>query len=537
MTKPFFWIALVVLALNLFAFQNCGKIASSQIESASEVGVNKADDSSQLMAKQIIVRMKDDVSNAQLTSWASSNGLANMNSSDGSLIDNWESMRMSHWNWEGSSTVAEVQAKLSAADFADKIEFAEPNYILNTTNPEIETFSGVTQLTAAEPYSTQLQFLNGQLTPIPENLTPLERNSIRPIIAIIDSGANINHESFTDADALWVNSGEIPNNGIDDDRNGFIDDYHGANFINNDGNLTDQTGHGTHVAGIALGVGHNIFDLDQDANMFPADRAKVQLMILKFIGPNGGATSDAINAIFYAVNKRAKVLNNSWGGSNYSRALEDAILFAYEQEVVFVAAAGNSSSNNDTKAIYPANYNLPNVISVAATNNADSLTSFSNFGLSSVDIAAPGSFILSTSNHLNNESFRTLSGTSMSSPMVAGVAGLMLYEKNSLKAHQIKNIIIQQADGASTLSGRLKNASRLNPNFAVAEAKITDPALTKPAFSRSFGSADAAEEAPKAGCGLVKLDTPNPPKGPPPIVLLALLMLPLAVAVRFKFAA
>jgi hypothetical protein len=118
--------------------------------------------------------------------------------------------------------------------------------------------------------------------------------------------------------------------------------------------------------------------------------------------------------------------------------------------------------------------------------------------------------------------------------MVAGVAALAFYENRFLKAHQVKQIILQQADSASTLSGRLKNASRLNPNFAVAEAKITTPALTKPAFSRSVASADAAEEAPKAGCGLVKLDTPNPPKGPPPIVLLALFMLPLAVAVHYK---
>lgn len=530
MTKPYFWVAIVVLALNLFAFQNCGKIASSQIESSSKLGTSQADDSSQLMEKQIIVRMKDDVSNAQLTQWANNHGLANMNSSDSSLMANWEAMRMSHWNWEGPLSVAEVQAVLSGTGFADKIEFAEPNYMLNTANPEVETFSGVTELTAAQPYSNQLQDLS-------VTLTPIQPTSPRPIIAIIDSGANINHESFTDVDALWKNSGEIPSNGIDDDGNGLVDDYHGYNFKDKNSNLSDQTGHGTHVAGIALGVGHDIFDLTQDSNMFPDQRAKVQLMILKFIGPTGGATSDAINAVFYAVNKGARVLNNSWGGPNYSRALEDAILFAYEREVVFVAAAGNSTSDNDTKAIYPANYNLPNVISVAATDNSDRLTSFSNFGASSVDIAAPGSFILSVSSDFSNSGFRTLSGTSMSSPMVAGVAGLALYENRFLKAHQVKDIILQQADGASTLNGRLKNAVRLNPNFAVAEAKVATPAITKPAFTRSLASADAADEAPKAGCGLVKLDTPNPPKGPPPLALIALFMLPIAVAVRYKFAA
>ena len=528
MKKPYFWIAIFVLALNLFAFQNCGKIATSQIESASIVATNKADDSTQLMEKQIIVRMKDDASNAQLSQWANNNGLANMNSSDTSVMASWDAMKMSHWNWQGASTVAEVQAKLAEAGFADKIEFAEPNYMLNAPEDSVESFSGVTQLTGAQPYSSQLQDLS-------VNLTPIEPTSPRPIIAIIDSGANINHESFADVDAIWKNTNEIPNNGLDDDANGFVDDYNGYNFKDKNNNLTDQTGHGTHVAGIALGVGHNIFDLTQDSNMFPAQRAKVQLMILKFIGPTGGATSDAINAVFYAVNKGAKVLNNSWGGPNYSRALEDAILFAYDREVLFVAAAGNSATDNDTKTIYPANYNLPNVISVAASDNSDRLTSFSNFGLTTVDIAAPGSFILSTGD-LGNTSFRTLSGTSMASPMVAGVAGLALYENRFLKAHQIKQIIIQQADSASTLSGRLKNSVRLNPNFAIAEAKIATPASTKPAFSRSLASsADAAEEAPKAGCGLVKIDTPNPPKGPPPMAMLALFMLPLLVAFRYKF--
>ena len=529
MKKPYFWIAIFVLALNLFAFQNCGKIATSQIESASTVSANKIDDSSQMMAKQIIVRMKDDASNSQLTQWANNNGLANMNSANNSLMANWQSMRMSHWNWEGPSTVAEVQTKLAAAGFADKIEFAEPNYMLNTTDPAVESFSGVTQLTAAQPYSSQLQDLS-------VTLTPIQPTSPRPIIAIIDSGANVNHESFADVDAIWKNTNEIPNNGLDDDANGFVDDYNGYNFKDKNNNLADQTGHGTHVAGIALGVGHDIFDLTQDSIMFPQQRSKVQLMILKFIGPTGGATSDAINAVFYAVNKGAKVLNNSWGGTNYSRALEDAILYAYDREVLFVAAAGNSSSDNDTKAIYPANYNLPNVISVAASDNSDRLTSFSNFGLTTVDIAAPGSFILSTGD-LGNSSFRTLSGTSMASPMVAGVAGLALYENRFLKAHQIKQIIVQQADSASTLSGRIKNPVRLNPNFAIAEAKIATPAATKPAFSRRSlaSSADAAEEAPKAGCGLVKIDTPNPPKGPPPLAIVALFMLPLVVAFRYKF--
>ena len=125
----------------------------------------------------------------------------------------------------------------------------------------------------------------------------------------------------------------------------------------------------------------------------------------------------------------------------------------------------------------------------------------------------------------------------MASPMVAGIAALALYENRFLKAHQLKDIIIQQADSASTLSGRLKNSVRLNPNFAVAEAQIATPAVSKPVVtSRTIASSNASEEsAPQAGCGLVKLDHPKPPQGPP-YAILALFMLPLAVAVRYKFA-
>ena len=542
MFKPYFWVVLCVLLLNLFAFQNCGKMATSQSESASSM--LKIDVSGAMVEKELIVRMKDDASNSQLASWAASSGLANMNADNQTAMSNWDSMRMSHWNWQGPSTVEEVMQKLSQASFADKIEYMEPNYVLNTIQPLSDTTTGSQQLTAAEPFYSQLQDLVVTL-----NNMPLTPNTPRPIVAIIDSGANINHQAFTLTDALWKNPGETPNNGLDDDGNGLIDDYNGYNFRDKNAILTDSSGHGTHVAGIALGVGQNIFDLTVDINAFPERKSKIQLMVLKFIGANGGSTSDAINAILYAVNKGARVLNNSWGGPSYSKALEDAILFAYERDVLFIAAAGNSSSDNNITAVYPANYNLPNVISVAASNNNDNLTSFSNFGTTTVDLAAPGSFILSTSNNISNTSYQYLSGTSMAGPMVAGVAALSIYANRYdspaapvIKPHQIKEIILSQADEVSAVSGLLKRSVRLNPNFSVAEARITPASLSKPAVTNrtlASSSNSTTEETAAAGCGLVKIQGPPPPpsSGAIPLTVAALFMLPIALAFRYRMSA
>ncbi|MEQ1875904.1 MAG: S8 family peptidase, partial [Bdellovibrionia bacterium] len=268
------------------------------------------------------------------------------------------------------------------------VEYAEPNYIfgkLEVEKSQTMTKSDLDAMALANG-SSSLAFTLANIQT--SEAWGVAHGSEKPIIAIIDSGSDASHEILRDA--LWTNPNEIAANGVDDDHNGYVDDIHGWNFVNNTNNPADGDGHGTHVAGIVRGVSQDIF-------AWPLGSASIQIMTLKFLDDNGsGSTADAVSAIYYAVNNGAKILNNSWGGTTYSRALHEAIAFAYQHEVLFIAAAGNAKSNNDSSPMYPANYDVPNVLSVAATNDYDSLASFSNFGVSSVHIASPGVSILSS---------------------------------------------------------------------------------------------------------------------------------------------
>ncbi len=208
------------------------------------------------------------------------------------------------------------------------------------------------------------------------------------IVGVIDSGIDYLHPDL--ADNMWVNPGEIPDNGIDDDDNGYIDDVHGYDFYQYDGNPSDPAGHGTHVSGTIAGVGDNGIGVT-------GINWRCKLMALRFISARGsGSTLSAIEAIRYGVDNGAKILSNSWGGGGYSQSLETAIAEARDQGVLFVASAGNSGMDNDSRPHYPSGYDVANVIAVAATNDDDSMASFSNFGAETVDVGAPGVGILST---------------------------------------------------------------------------------------------------------------------------------------------
>ncbi|HON07973.1 MAG TPA: S8 family peptidase, partial [Verrucomicrobiota bacterium] len=238
------------------------------------------------------------------------------------------------------------------------------------------------------------------------------------IVAIIDSGIRYTHEDL--ASNMWINPGEIPDNGIDDDNNGYVDDIHGINAIDgasNPGDPFDDYGHGTHVAGIIGAVGNNQKGIAGVA-------WKVQIMSLKFIdSTNNGYLSDAVECINYAINKGAKIINASWGSTNYSSTLQTAFNKARSAGIIVVVSSGNDSRNNDITPSYPASYNLDNIISVLATDFNDEIADYSNYGATSVDVGAPGSSIISTF-FLNDSSYIYLSGTSMSSPHVAGICAL-----------------------------------------------------------------------------------------------------------------
>lgn len=277
------------------------------------------------------------------------------------------------------------------------------------------------------------------------------------VIAVIDTGVDMTHVDLSVN--IWTNPGEIPGNGKDDDGNGYIDDVHGWDFSANDNDPSDTNTckHGTHVSGTIGAIGNN-------GNGVTGVNWNVKIMPLRFLGGLlcSGSDANAIKAIEYAADKGVRIANNSWGGGGYNRALEDAIR---NSNMIFVAAAGNENNNNDLKPSYPASFPLDNIISVAATDHNDLRASFSNYGLASVDLAAPGVKIAST---IPGNKYAYFDGTSMATPHVSGVVGLLLSENPALENWQIVWKILQGVDekGLPVLSGGRLNAyhSLILPN-------------------------------------------------------------------------
>ena len=211
------------------------------------------------------------------------------------------------------------------------------------------------------------------------------------LVAVIDSGVDVTHPDL--ANNIWRNPGEVAANGRDDDGNGYVDDVVGWDFAMGDANPDDDSFHGTHVAGTIGAVGGN--------GGLVGVAPKVKVMALKTLSPYGGSTSASIYAIDYARRMGAQVINASWGSYGYSNALRDAIARAGQANILFVAASGNGDAygrgmDSDRSPMFPAGYDLPNIISVAATGQSDRLAGFSNYGRATVDIAAPGEGIAST---------------------------------------------------------------------------------------------------------------------------------------------
>jgi subtilisin family serine protease/subtilisin-like proprotein convertase family protein len=264
----------------------------------------------------------------------------------------------------------------------------------------------------------------------------------------------------------YIDAGDILDNrsgwedGSDNDGNGYVDDLIGWDWVNNDNDPLDDHNHGTHVAGTIGATGN-------DGVGVVGVNWRVQMVPLKFLSASGsGATSDAVNAVNYMIGKNIKISNNSWGGGGYSSALYNAIRSAQDINHVFVAAAGNSSANNDSMGFYPANYNLDNIISVAATTRNDTLASFSNYGATTVDLGAPGASIYST---IRNGGYGTYSGTSMAAPHVTGVVALVRSGNPDLSYNDTIQRILQSVDPLPTLSGITVTGGRLNAFNAIYE--------------------------------------------------------------------
>jgi subtilisin family serine protease len=321
----------------------------------------------------------------------------------------------------------------------EHVEHNHKQYIVNTPNdPRYNELWGMKKIAAEKAWD-------------------IARGSSDIIVGVIDSGVDYNHQDL--ALNMWVNPNEIPNNGIDDEGNGYVDDVHGINAITGSGDPMDDNSHGTHCSGTIGAVGNN------NIGVVGVNWA-VKIAAMKFLNSRGiGHTSDAIACINYAIDlkrtwkQNLRVLSNSWGSYWYSQALHDAISAANNADILFAAAAGNNGRDTDRYPHYPSCFDVPNVMSVAATDQNDGLSSFSNYGAATVDLGAPGSNILST---VLNNSYAYKSGTSMATPHVSGAAALLLSMKSGLTVQDLKTNLMTNGDPVGALQGKTVSGKRLD---------------------------------------------------------------------------
>jgi subtilisin family serine protease len=345
------------------------------------------------------------------------------------------------------------------------VEYAEPNYYRRAS------------VTTDDTYFNRLwglhntgQYVHGTSgTPDADIDAPeawdITTGSSDIVIAVVDTGIDYSHPDLSDN--MWSNTGETPDNDIDDDGNGYVDDVRGWDFFDTDNkDPMDLHGHGTHVAGIAAAEGDNAIGITGVC-------WTARIMPLRFLDENGiGTVADEILAIDYAIANGAHIINASFGSDTYSQSEYNAISRANSEGILFVTAAGNDSLNNDTSPFYPASYNLPNIISVAATDQDDNLTWFSNYGPTTVDVGAPGVNIYSTSPGMN---YQYMHGTSVATPHVAGLAALIWGYNSSLTHNEIKGIILNGVDIKPTLSGKTFTGGRINALNTFADSRPQKP--------------------------------------------------------------
>ena len=361
----------------------------------------------------------------------------------------------------------------SMSQLAD-VDFAEPNWVYQhqatsndpyvTTNTASSQLWGMYSATALAGGKANI-FGIGATTAWNANKT----NCSNVYIGIIDEGYMFTHEDL--AANAGTNPGEIAGNGIDDDGNGLVDDVYGWDFAGNNNTVFDGVGddHGTHVAGTIAGVGGNgkgVAGVCWGAKLLGA----------KFLGSTGGTTANAIKSVDYFTDLKTRhglnlpATNNSWGGGGFSQALKDAIDRAGLADILFVAAAGNNGGNNDATASYPSGYASANIIAVASITSTGALSSFSQYGATTVDIGAPGSGIWSTvpvtvgkgRTATVGSGYASYNGTSMAPPHVTGAVALYKAINPSATAPQIKAAILGSATPTSSLNGKVSSGGRLN---------------------------------------------------------------------------
>ena len=411
-------------------------------------------------------------------------------------------------NFEGAQMLSGLRlVKVEAGQTLDAVEalnnrqdvlYAEPNYIYhNSVVPNDPNFRNLWGLqNTGQTYATSG---GNPLSGTPDADIDAElawdrtTGSKNVVVGIIDSGVDINHPDLQAN--IWVNPGEVAGNGVDDDNNGFIDDVNGWDFVNKDATVFDSgddESHGTHVAGTVGAKGNNgvgITGVNWD----------VSLMALKSSKGGAFSTTSLLAAYNYAKlmkdrwdssggasGANLRVLNNSYGGSGRSQATEDAIVVLGNSGILFVAAAGNETVDNDLLPHFPSSYRLTNIIAVAASDDKDNLASFSNFGLGSVSLAAPGRAILSTTPN-NNYSF--FSGTSMASPQVAGAAALIIAANPTISVGKLRSALVYGSEPIAGFQSKVDSVRRLNVNDAMQVSFQND--TTPPGKVANLGIASA----------------------------------------------
>jgi subtilase family protein/fervidolysin-like protein len=353
-----------------------------------------------------------------------------------------------------------VQHALDQLRADDRVRYAEPNELIHLDALPNDPFFN--RLWGLNNTGQTVQGLTG--SPDADIDAPeawdITTGSNAVTVAVVDTGVDGSHPDL--ASQMWINSGEncsgCRTDGIDNDGNGYVDDWRGWDFVNDDNNPTDDHGHGTHVAGTIGASGNNGVGVT-------GVNWQVRLMPLKVLSAAGsGTTADAVSAVLYAADKGADVMNNSWGGDTYSQALADAIAVADDHNSLFVAAAGNSSNDNDASPDYPSSYANPNVIAVAATEHRDALAWFSSYGRRSVDLGAPGLNIYST---WPGGSYQFETGTSMAAPHVTGAAALVKAAFPNASDLGIKTLLLSSVDPNASLASVTSTGGRLNVATAV----------------------------------------------------------------------
>jgi subtilisin family serine protease len=406
---------------------------------------------------EVIVRFKSGVTVEQIRAITSANNDA--------LSDEIESV-------SGLAVIDDLDnatAQSVAAQYAamSNVEYAEPNYEIKLDDPiqKVDPRDGFYRESTAnqpnDPLFNEQWALNNSGADGGAERADLDalkawettKGSDEVVVAVLDSGVDYNHVDLMSN--MWTRPANVPS--YADDELGEFNDINGYDANAEIRDPMDDNGHGTHCAGIIGAEGDN-------SEGIAGINWKVKIMPLKFLGRGGfGSTNDAIEAINYAIDRKkngvnVRVISASWGSTSRSKALEDTVRAAGDAGILFVAAAGNDGSDNDRRPHYPSNYDLPNVISVAALDRTDHLASFSNFGVKSVHVAAPGKAIVST--WLGND-YREASGTSMATPYVSGVAALIIASEPRISMKNLRDRIIKTTDKLDSLDGKVVSGGRI----------------------------------------------------------------------------